>query len=177
MLFLALRLEIFAGSSNCLMNFSPSVFGWRWIFFSLGRSTLATTHSELDATAASSCPKIYAAGVVLVTLSESRWHRFPRLESLPAWYSGGGAAWWSMSAFLSLSFLTISPEQWTGLCFTLIDVSKDAPARLQMLDSEGFPSAEETDKLQRVSVVWVMMVTNSVRCVRLSLVNDLFVFR
>ena len=59
----------------------------------------------------------------------------------------------------------------------LADVAKDAPARLQMLDSEGFPSAEETDKLLWVNVVCVMMVTNSVRCVHLFPVNDPFVFR
>ena len=55
-------------------------------------------------------PELNAPGVVLVTLSESCWHRFSRLESPPAWYSGGGTAWQSMSAFLRYFFSLSLPS-------------------------------------------------------------------
>ena len=86
----ALRLEIL-----CRIDDRPDVLsllqtlGWRWTVFSLERSSVATNRPELNAPAASSCVELDVPGVVLVTLSESCWHRFWRLASPPAWYSGG----------------------------------------------------------------------------------------
>ena len=73
-----------------------------------------------------------------------------------------------MSAFLSVIYLAVSLEQWTGFSFALADVAKDSSARSLMLESTGLTTAEETDKLLCVDVVRVMMFTKSVSCVRLT---------
>ena len=56
--------------------------------------------------------------------------------------------------------------------FALADATKDFLARLFMLENQGFIIAAKLDQLLRVNVACVMMLTNSVSCVHLSLVND-----
>ena len=78
-LLLALRPTILCSIIELPDVFSPSVFGWRWTFFSLDKSSVATGRLELDVPAASSCPELDAPGVVLLTRWESCWHMFSRL--------------------------------------------------------------------------------------------------
>ena len=103
-------------STNFLMYFfSPSVFGWRWLFFSYQRCSVATSRPELD-----------APGVVLLTLSE------------PCCFTLGVASslmfWWECCVRVHVDILTaFSPEHWPGFCFALAYVTKDSPERVLML--------------------------------------------
>ena len=83
--------------------FSPSMLGWRWLFSPLEESSVATGRTEIGAPAASSCPEVDAPGVLLVTLSESCWHRFSRLESPAALIF-----WWKYCVIVHVGILIVS---------------------------------------------------------------------
>ena len=147
------------------MYFSPSVFGWRWTFFPLDKSSVANGRLELDVAAGFHSSWDWCSWRRFVNSFRIWLTQVSRLESPPAWCSGGSTAWQSMSAFLSLIFLAVRPER------------KVLQACLPMLENKGFTTAEETEKLLWVNVVCVMMCTNGVSCVHMSPVNDPQVIR
>ena len=68
-------LKLFAGSSNVLMYFIPSLLKWRWTFCPLGKSSVVSGRPELHAPAVSSTPESDAPSVELVGTSVHAWRR------------------------------------------------------------------------------------------------------
>ena len=107
---------------------------------------------------------------VMVNVWRSCWHESPRSESPLGLASGGGTAWQSMSAFLSLSSFAIIAAQWTGFCFALTDAVKDSPARLLILEEKDWqPQKKLTNCFEYVwceSWCWPVMSVVSICLLR-----------